>query len=463
MAKTEHFDIGPRFEELLVQLLLTDHAFADQIRDVLKYDYFTLAHLRAITKALFEYHDAHRVYPSALWLQELIVNKTKNDEKLKTQIERYFDKIHNNPMNGDAEGVRTNALEFCRRQNILGAIESILNLTEQQQYDQIASTIQKALTQGAERDPGHIWEERFEERMAEERRKPVATPWEAINMITAGGLSPGELGVILALTGVGKSHALVDAGAHAAMMGKIVVHLTFELSEIKTGKRYDARISGVPYDELKLHQEFVKQRIDALPGKIRIKKYPNRKASVQTVRGYLSKLNMEGVYPDLLIIDYADIMKSTKTYENKRFEEEAVYEELRSLADELNLPIWTAAQVNRSGMDVEVLTLKHIAECFNKSMVADLFITMNRRKNGDDETLGNFFVAKNRNGSDGLKFNILVNTALSRIQCLTPGSIEEQEANLKFDLGLETDPQERMRKKLRKMRTTQEQQMEHNL
>lgn len=455
MQKNEVFRYGSHFEEQLVHALLVDRLFAEQMTEVLDVKYFTLNHLRFITTALFDYYKKYKSFPS-IKILPTIFNETIDNPAVKEQIGQYFLKIRKEDLTGDIEYVKETSLDYCRKQKLIIALEKSLDLAENQNYDQIVQEIQKAVQAGSERDIGHIYEEGVDDRLVEESRVPIATPWEPINMITRGGTAAGELSVIMALTGVGKSHALVDIGSCALVNGKTVVHYTFELSEHIVGKRYDSRISGIDFDDLTLHKEAVKEAVAKLPGRIIIKKYANRHATVQTIKNHIAKLRMTGIIPDLVIIDYADIMKSSKSYENKRFEEEATYEELRALADELKLPIWTACQANRVAMDAEVITLKHISECFNKSQIVDLFITMNRTKTASRTNLGNFFIAKSRLGVDGVKFNTLVTTAQSRIDCLTPGSAEEQNAMLESDLSMMSNQEDRIKEKLRIMRNKSE-------
>ncbi len=449
----KQFKNGEKFEEQLVGMLLQDNEFAQQMVEVLKPKYFTMKHLNTITSDLFAWYEKHKSLPSAGLFGDDILSRC-DDEAQKHRLQKFF-KALPTPKIGDQALIRDRALKFCRMNHLLLALEECLGFTEEESYDQIVTTINKAVAAGSEHNFGHIYKDELEERMREANRKPVATPWRVLNEITRGGLSAGELGVILALTGVGKSHALVDIGAAAAEAGLNVVHFTFELAEVGVGKRYDARMSGIAHDDLPNHREQVEAAIANLKGSVRIKKYMNRNASVQTLRNYVQRLSADNIKVDMLVVDYADIMKSSRSYENKRFEEEAIYEELRGLAEELEVPIWTASQVNRSGMDVEVLTLKHIAECFAKANIADLFLTMNRSKRGDYEkmkagnyeTLGNMYVAKSRLGPDGVKFNILVNTALSMIKCLEPNSSEEEQVLIQHDLHLETDAQ-RIRKRM---------------
>jgi replicative DNA helicase len=445
---------GERFEEHLVMVMLQDKSFAQQMVEILKPKYFTQKHLERITKAVFDWYEKHTQFPPSSLLGGQLIGECQ-DPPLKIQLERFFKTALEPIEEEDSKYTKETALEFCRKNHLLQAIDDCLDMAESARYEQVVATINEAVAAGSERNFGHIYKDALVDRMRESARKPVATPWKVLNDIIGQGLSAGELGVILALTGVGKSHALVDLGAEAASAGLNVVHFTFELSEIRVGKRYDARLTGIDYDALGSHGDAVAEYLQQLKGSVRIKKYPNRYASVMTLRNYVSRLQADGIIPDLLIVDYADIMQSGKRYENKRFEEETVYEELRSLADELGIPIWTASQTNRSGMDVEVLTLKHIAECFAKANIADLFITMNRKKTGDYEalisgnyeTLGNMYIAKSRLGPDGVKFNCLVNTALSKIRCLEPGSPEEEHIMAQHDLNLETDAQ-RIRKQI---------------
>ena len=137
-----------------------------------------------------------------------------------------------------------------------------------------------------------------------------------------------------------------------------------------------------------------------------------------SIRNHINKLRLRGIEPDIIICDYADIMKSSRHYDQKRFEEESIYEELRALSQELGKPIWTASQINRSGTDVDVITLKYISECFSKAMISDLFLTINRKKDSSTPDLGNLFVAKNRMGPDGAILPLIINTALSRIELM---------------------------------------------
>lgn len=213
-------------------------------------------------------------------------------------------------------------------------------------------------------------------------------------------------------------------------LGHNIVHYTLELSEVDIGHRYDARISEISVDDLYTKKDEVKAKIDELAkGKIVIKSYPTKTASVQTLKNHYATLVMRGIKPSLVIVDYGDLLKSRENYESKRLNEEAVYEELRAWSMEINTPIWTVTQINREGMDVEVITLKYISECIAKAFIADLFMTMNRKKDSASPEYGNLFIAKNRLGEDGVKLPMKIDTSISKIEVLAPDHNSEKDSD----------------------------------
>jgi replicative DNA helicase len=433
------------YEETVVQALIVDSNYAEQMSEVLNPSYFNMEYLKEVSKIMFAYHEKYKTFPSYKLLVN-IIRAEVGDGVLKEQIVNYLLKIKKETTISDIEYVKNTSLDFCKKKALEKAMESVLSLIEENKYEHIVGEIQKALQAGSDKDLGHEFLDSFELRMKKEEYKPVPTPWEEINRRIKGGLGKGKLGCIGALTGIGKSHALIDLGAHALVSGLNVVHYSLELDHIDTGNRYDARISDIPFDDLVANKDLVKTRInERTKGKLVIKTYPAKTATVQTLKNHLNNLKLRGISPDLIIIDYADLLKSKENYDSKRLNEEAIYEELRAWAMDPSvfLPIWTVTQINREGMDAEVLTLKYIAECFAKAMIVDLFITMNRKKDSPTPEIGNMFIAKNRLGVDGIKLPMLINTAMSRIEVLAQEFSNEGDE--------EKDPMERLRESYKKM------------
>jgi replicative DNA helicase len=420
------FKNDKHFEERIVQALIVDHQFAEQMVEVLDLNYFNFDFLRETTNLLFKYYRNYNAFPSFKLLVHIVETDVKS-KLIEEQVKQYLIKISSEPLNGDLEYVKDQSLDFCRRRSLALALEDSLDLIEKKRYEQIVPVIQKALMAGAEKDIGHRLIEDFEKRMKIELRKPIPTPWREINDITQGGPSGGDLCVLCAGTGVGKTHGLVDIGHHVVNLGYTVVHYTLELGDDKIAHRYDSRSSGVAPEQLVYHKDQVLESLQKLPGKLVIKSYPTKSATTLTIKNHIHKLKMMDIEPDLIIVDYGDLMKSQSKYELKRLEEESIYEDLSGLCKELDIPIWTATQTNRDGWDQEVVTLKHIAECFGKAMISDFFLTMATCKESTyNNKEGNFFVAKSRLGPDGIKYPIRINTSLSRIKILSPEEAEEQ-------------------------------------
>ena len=181
-------------------------------------------------------------------------------------------------------------------------------------------------------------------------------------------------------TGVGKSHYLVAMGANALRSGKSVLHYTFELTETAVGRRYDSNLTNIDINDLMTSKKKVLDFYEKEDlGRLIIKEYPTGAASVITIRNHIEKLSLKGFKPSLIVIDYADIMKSTKSYDSLRHELKLVYEELRNLAMELNIPVWTASQANRESANSDIVGLENMSEAYGKAMVADVVISLSRK------------------------------------------------------------------------------------
>lgn len=417
------------FEETIVRALIFDHKFAEQMLDVLDVNYFNILYLKEITGNLFSYYEKYKSFPSYKLLATLLRDEVK-DGLMREQVATYLLKIKQEAAVGDIEYVKESALEFCKKRRLAYALDQSLSLLEESKYENIITEIQNALKAGADKSIGHEYELNLEKRFVREEYHPIPTPWDELNKVTKGGPGGGKLCVLAAGSGVGKSHCLVDIGAHASMLGYNVIHYTLELGDIEVGQRYDARISEVSLDDLCEHKAFVQKSIDdKVKGKIIIKSYPTKKASVRTLQNHYNSVMLRGIKPDLIVVDYADLLKSSSNYDAKRLNEEQVYEELRSWSQEINVPIWTVTQINREGMDADVVTGKHISECINKLFISDLFLTMARKKDSPTPDVGNIFNAKSRLGPDGMIFPILINTAISKIQMLAPNSARPNSEN----------------------------------
>ena len=292
-------------------------------------------------------------------------------------------------------------------------------LLQKSSFDQVAKLIQDAIKLGTSNDLGYDYMADFEKRFEHKARNPVSTGWQTLDDMTKGGLGKGELGVVIAPTGAGKSMVLVHLGAKAVEAGKNVVHYTLELADTVVANRYDSCITGYHLNEVKVFKEQIYDKLKDLPGKLIVKEYPTRSASIQTIKNHLEKMKNQDFIPDMIIVDYADLLKPEgSSKEEKRHQLESIYEELRGISQEIGCPLWTASQTNRSGLNAEVITMEAISEAFNKCFVADFIFSVSRTIEDKGTNGGRIFVAKNRNGPDGIIYPIFMDTSNVKIKVL---------------------------------------------
>jgi replicative DNA helicase len=187
---------------------------------------------------------------------------------------------------------------------------------------------------GNTRDLGHDYLVSLEDRLTQSARITVKTPWDVVNEIMDGGLGVGELGVIVAPAGIGKSWTLQCLGADIIRQGKVAIHYTLELNQSYVGLRYDSIFSGVTTANIKYYKDEVKNKLSKLNGKLIIKYFPTKSASVQTLGSHLKQIELSGIKPDVVLVDYADILKLTGNFREKRHAIGNTYEDLRGLACE---------------------------------------------------------------------------------------------------------------------------------
>ena len=399
---------GKAFQENLCKLLVYDRSFCDQMQEVLDVGFLELKYLQVFTSKLFDYKDQYKTHPTNGTLNSIFNTELElENEVIRKQINDYFVRIQAFPDVADKEYVKNKSLDFCRKQVLKSAMMESVPLLNECSFEEIETLITKALRLGMDNNFGYDYIKDFDERFMETCRNPVSTGWTQIDKITKGGLGIGELVVVIAPTGAGKSHVLVHLGAQALKQGKNVVHFTLELGDKIVAKRYDACLTGINLDDVISEKEAIFEHIKDIDGHLIVKEYPTKSATTVTIKNHLERIRQTQMEIDMIIVDYGDLLRSTianKRNSEKRHELEGIYEELRGIAQEFKCPLITASQTNRKGLNEEVITMESISEAFNKCFVADFIISLSRTIKDRNCNVGRLFVAKNRNGPDGMVF-----------------------------------------------------------
>jgi replicative DNA helicase len=435
---------GKSFQEKLAFIVLDDRVFADRMMEVLNIEFLEYRYLQAFVEKIFQYKKKYSSHPSNETMKTIIRSGIDDlNEVTQKQIRDYYAKaMADISILESCEFVKDTAIDFCRKQKLREAMLKSTTLLQKCSFDEISVVINNALKAGADADFGYDYIKDFEERFEFTGRETITTGWKKMDEITGGGGGRGEIGVVIAPTGVGKSMVLVHLGAEAVKAGMTVVHYTLELKDTVIASRYDSCITGIPLNELMDRKEEIREYLRDIDGTLIVKEYPTKTATTNTIRAHLQKLKQQDIVPDMIIVDYADLLKTLSARSEKREELESIYEELRAIMMENQVVGWTASQTNRTGLQAEIITMQSISEAFNKCFVADIIFSVSRTADDKQTNGGRIYIAKNRNGPDGLVYNIFMDTANIDIKILdrysqeesrTPQLSKEEQANYLLD------------------------------
>jgi len=423
---------GKSFQESLAKLILEDSKFASQIGEVLDMNFFELRYLQDFVTKVYSYREHYGTHPTKDTFESILKNEHQSvNETVRKQVRDFYVRMLSGRIGDvDEEYVKTNSLDFCRKQKLQEAMLQSVQLMQKSSFDEISKIINDALKLGLCTDFGYDFIEDFESRYQLVSRNPVTTGWDEIDKIIRGGLGSGELGVVIAPTGVGKSMVLTHLGSKAIESGKTVVHYTLELQDVSIGNRYDSCITGIRINELYHQKDRVFEEIREIPGRLLIKEYPTKSATTRTLKNHLEKLKQRDIEVGMIIVDYADILRPISHSKEKRNDLETIYEELRGIAQEFECPVWTASQTNRSGINAEVITMESISEAFSKCFVADFIFSVSRTVADKMNNTGRLFIAKNRNGIDGVLYPIFMDPGNVDIKVLSQMHITPNEESM---------------------------------
>jgi len=422
---------GYAFQIKVITGLLVDKSFLQQISDILSPKYFESDANEWIVSTILEYQKEYNASPT-LEVMKVKLEKVEQDV-LKDQVVAHLKDAWKYTESSDLTYIKDQAMDFCKNQEIKKAILGSVELLKQGDYDGIKATVDNALKAGADKDIGHDYMVDIDARYTEAVRFVQETPWDVINELTDGGLGKGELGVMVAPAGIGKSWALMNVGAHLLKKGKTVVHYTLELNEAYVGLRYDSVITGIANQNLKHYQEDIKEQLSKLKGELIIKHYPTKSVSVMGIRAHIEKCIMQDKKPDVIIVDYADLLRGHG--QEKRHELEGIYEDLRGMAGEYEIPVWTASQANRSALEEDVIDASKVSESYGKVMVADFVLSLSRKVQDKLAGTGRWHVIKNRFGPDGITLPSKMNTSNGQFNIYTDTSVGGRDTQKQMDNG----------------------------
>ena len=400
---------GNSFQSKVISSLLTDEKFLDKLQEVISPKFFESDANKWIVDEIIDYHEEYRKPPSMDVFKHKLA--TLDNAILKTTVVEQLRHVYTQIGHVDLDYIKKEFTSFCRNQNLKGVILQSVDLLKAGNFDRIKDLVDKAMKVGTETDLGHDYKDDFISRMEDVKRSTVLSDWKPINDLMDGGLGPGELGVVVAPSGVGKTWILTALGASAVRQGLSVVHYSMELSEHYVGARYDTVFSHIPSSDIKEKRDIVEEKIRGLKGRLMIKYFPPKGVSSKKIAQHIDKMIAADNKPDLIICYYADLLLSHSNKTDSTYAEQGgVYIDLRGLSGEYGIPIWTASQTNRSAIDSEVIEADKISDSYAKVMNADFIMSWSRKAKDKLNNTARAHIMKNRFGPDGITFPCKMDT-----------------------------------------------------
>lgn len=419
MANLDTFQYTSSVQEKILALMWQDKRLFVSYSDCVKPKYFQKAVHIDICRLLYQYYETYEDSPTLTAMTEEVramLEKAKSKAKIEDEYYDCLKRLSKLNIN-DLDYIKDKIISFGKRQAMIEAIMTCADIIQKgsnEDYDQLSEIIQKAQLVGEDvLDLGVNYWDGYEERIDSyhytedviERISPGMG--ELLDKLMRGGLGRTEMGVILAPPGRGKTTSLVNVGFAAIKASKNVVHISLENNIQQILRNYDLRLLGKSLEFVQEEAEKCKSAIGLSKryrgGNLIVKKYPTKGITVSGIRQYLNKLRtIQGIVPDVVIVDYGAIIRPETNYNDKRNTLESVYEDLRALADEFNVALWTAAQGNRSSLAKRVVTIEDLAESFAIANISDVMLalcqTLREKLKGEMR----MFIAKNRDNPDGL-------------------------------------------------------------
>ena len=401
-AGTYGEQFGKKFQRHLLAVACRKLEFVLGYRTVLSYEFFSSDIDRAIARALLEHTDKYQKLPLQPTLIEEVrqIVSEEDMEDTETAIGAVFDDDLS-----DYEAVADLAIEFGKQQAMCNAVMAWAEKIDKGERDEVLPLIQDASLVGENiLDMGTEYtssSDRLDWYTEDEHSDVIPTGIKHLDYSLGGGLGRGELGIVLGPPKRGKSTTLINFAFGALTRirdnatsagGFNVVYYTFEMKLKKIARRFDDRVAAkvkvkspggtdmqlieLKHSNPEQYTEILSERIDKLvQGKLILREYPTRTCTPTMIRSHLRLLAGQGFEPDLVIVDYADIAKAERRKGEMRHEQAGIYEDLRQIAGEFNVALWTGSQGNRDSHEADVVDMTNFAEAFEKAAIMDAGIS----------------------------------------------------------------------------------------
>ena len=402
--------LGIPYQKRLITQLVTDYKFASNIMTIIDANYFTDSHLRIIVSEIKEAYEGEDVVVDFESLGYRLNNRGDN-ETVKMYIDAQIEQLKEMTLK-DSEFIQDMAMKFCKQQELRKSvceIQEIIDKGDLDSYDSCEEILKKALEIGSDKDAGIDVFHDIDNVLSEDFRKPIPTGIDGLDDKMNGGLSKGELGVILAPFGVGKTTMITKLANTAFNLGYNVLQVFFEDIPKVIQRKHLSCWTNIELNDLSLpeHRGIINEKItekNGNPGYLELKKFPSDGTTIPTIKNYIRKLAAAGKKPDMILIDYIDCVTATKSYDKGYEAEGPIMRQFESLLTEFDVVGWTAIQGNRNSINADTVDSTMIGGSIKKGQIGHFIVSIAKTLDQKESGRANMAILKSRFGIDGIVF-----------------------------------------------------------
>jgi replicative DNA helicase len=439
--------LGNTFQLQLLNQIILDKDFSHSIIDVIEPSHFGNKYFKTLLQLVKEYYVKYDCTPSYETLSQMVKSEFPQELMLKI-LNDTIKQIQTASTEG-ASFVQEKSLKFCKQQELQKAItksQKILDSGEFENYDKLEELVRSALQVGENGNKIEDVFQNLEDVLNEDFRHPIPMGITGIDKLLKGGLAKGELGVILAPTGVGKTTVLSKIANSAFNNGYNVLQLFFEDNPKVIQRKHFTMWTGIPPDELPLHREEVLEKArqvkEEMTNKLFLKKLPSDQFTMTQIKNMIRKMVADGHKIDMIVLDYIDCIVPDRNMGDEWKSEGSVMRGYEAMCHELGVVGWTATQGNRSSISSEVVTTDQMGGSIKKAQVGHVIISVAKTLQQKEMNLATIAITKSRVGKDGVIFeNCKFNNELLEI---------DTESSVTF-LGFEEKKEEKNRDRIKEL------------
>ena len=444
----KNFDyLGNTFQIQLLNQIILDKDFSSSIMDVIEPIYFDNKYFKIILQMTKEYYKKYESTPNFDTLEQIVKSEISQEMVAKIVLDT-LTQIKDAPFEGTTF-VQEKALKFCKQQELQKAMDKAQKIITQgdfESYDKVEGLVRDALQVGViDKGQTDIFAN-LDTVLDEDYRHPIPMGIKGIDKLLKGGLAKGEIGVILAPTGVGKTTILSKIANTAFNLGYNVLQIFFEDNPKIIQRKHFTMWTGIEPDNLVQYKEEVMSKIteikETMQNRLVLHKLASDTMTMSQIKNQVRKMIADGVKLDMVLLDYIDCVLPESTSKDEWKAEGSVMRGFEAMCHELDLVGWTATQGNRASISSEVVSTDQMGGSIKKAQVGHVIISVAKTLQQKEMGLATIAITKSRLGQDGVVFeNCKFNNELLEI---------DTESSVTF-LGFEAQQEDRKKDRVKEL------------